>query len=150
MSISLRGDGVHVDAYQALRPLASFLPGIAGEYGKPMWVFYTNRGQCISSFGVRDKNGAMLEFHPANKGYTLASLFGFRSFYKVAADQGPLLHEPFQPGAADAVVQRLCIRSEEIEIEETHAALGLRMRVVYFTLPNENHRCTTSSWACTA
>ena len=101
MSISLRDDGVHVDAYQALRPFASFLPGIAGEYGKPMWVFYTNRGQCISSFGVRDKNGAMLEFHPANKAYALTSLLGFRTFFKVAGASAPLLYEPFQPGAAD-------------------------------------------------
>jgi hypothetical protein len=27
----------------ALRPFASFLPGIAGPMGIPMWAFYVNR-----------------------------------------------------------------------------------------------------------
>jgi hypothetical protein len=135
---SLDADGFHLAGYNAARPFSSFLPGIAGAYGKPMWVFYANRGQCISSFGVRDRNGAMLEFQPANKAYALTPLFGFRSFFRIAAASGPLLHEPFQSGAAAGVVQRLTVRAEEIEIEETHAALGLRIRVVCFTLPGES------------
>ena len=131
-------DGFQLGDYNEARPFSSFLPGIAGEYGKPMWVFYTNRGQCIASFGVRDKNGAMLEFHPANKAYALTSLLGFRTFLKLAGPNGPQLHEPFQANAGTGVTQRLFIRPAEIEIEETHAALGLRVRVAYFTLPNEN------------
>jgi hypothetical protein len=55
---ALDAEGFHLTGYNQARPFSSFLPGIAGEYGKPMWVFYTNRGQCISSFGVGDKNGA--------------------------------------------------------------------------------------------
>lgn len=135
---SLEADGFHITGFNTARPFSSFLPGIAGAYGKPLWAFYTNRGQCISSFGVRDKNGAMLEFHPANKAYALTSLHGFRSFFKMAGPDGTVLHEPFQPGAGVGVTQRLSIRTEEIEIEETHPALGLRAQVVYFTLPNEN------------
>jgi hypothetical protein len=87
---------------------------------------------------VRDKNGAMLEFHPANKAYALTPLLGFRTFLKVGSASGDAVHEPFLPTPAAGVLQRLCIRPGEIEVEETHAAIGLRIRVVYFTLPNEN------------
>ena len=130
--------GFVLEDFNAARPFSGFLPGISGAYGKPLWAFYTNRGQCISSFGVRDKNGAMLEFHPANKAYALTSLYGFRSFIRVAGVGGATLYEPFQGSADPAVRQRLTVRAEEIEIEELNPALGLRMRVVYFTLPNES------------
>jgi hypothetical protein len=135
---SLEADGFHLTGFNEARPFSSFLPGIAGEYGKPMWVFYANRGQCISSFGVRNRNGAMLEFHPANKAYALTPLLGFRTFVRIAGANGPELHEPFLACPADGVAQRLCVRAEEIEIEEVHPTLGLRTRVVYFTLPSEN------------
>ncbi len=144
---SLEGDGFHIDNFNESRPFSSFLPGIAGEYGKPLWVFYANRGQCISSFGVRDRNGAMLEFHPANKAYALTSLYGFRTFLRLQTSGGPVLYEPFQPCPGEGVEQRLCIRPQEIEIEETHRSLGLRVRVVYFTLAGEKLpalvRCVT-------
>ncbi len=140
-SASIAADGFHLHGYNEARTFSGFLPGIAGEYGKPMWVFYTNRGQCISSFGVRDRNSAMLEFHPANKASVLTPLLGFRTFVKVAKDGATSCYEAFQTAEAkpaDGVTQRLCVRPEEIEIEQTDAALGLRIRVVYFTLPNEN------------
>lgn len=130
-------DGFHLAEFNAQRPFASFLPGIAGADGKPMWVFYTNRGQCISSFGVRDKNGAMLEFYPANKAYALTSLLGFRTFIHLN-DAKHTVYEPFQIGQAPDITQRLIVRPHEIEIEEVNPQLGLRVRVVYFTLPQEN------------
>lgn len=130
--------------FNAARPFSSFLPGIAGECGKPMWVFYANRGQCICSFGVRDKDGAMLEFHPANKAYALAPLHGFRTFLRwtdagtsSGASGGATVYEPFSTRPAPGVTQRLHVRAEDIEIEEIHPTLGLRLRVVYFTLPQE-------------
>jgi hypothetical protein len=138
---SLQADGFHLAGFNSARTFSSFLPGISGASGKPMWVFYTNRGQCISSFGVRDKNGAMLEFHAANKAYALTPLLGFRTFIKLQANSGDVLYEPFQmPGAQPqaGVTQTLIVRPEEIEIEEVNQALGLRVRVVYFTLPFEN------------
>ena len=135
---SLEADGFHLTGFNSARPFSSFLPGIAGEYGKPMWVFYANRGQCVSSFGVRDRNSAMLEFQPANKAYALTPLQGFRTFIRIQGDSGPSLHEPFLTVPAPGVTQRLCVRAEEIEIEEVHPALGLRIRVVYFTLPGES------------
>ena len=138
---SLQADGFHIAQFNSARPFSSFLPGIAGASGKPLWVFYTNRGQCISSFGVRDKNGAMLEFHAANKAYALTPLLGFRTFIKLDSNRGAVLYEPFQmPGALPqaGVTQTLIVRPEEIELEEVNRALGLRVRVVYFTLPSEN------------
>ena len=33
---SLEADGFHVTGFNQARPFSSFLPGIAGEYGKPM------------------------------------------------------------------------------------------------------------------
>src|SRR3954470_14347028 len=90
-------DGAFViKTYNEARPFASFLPGIAGPYGKPMWVFYTNRGQCISSFGVRNKDGAMLEFDPATKAYQETALLGFRTFLRVVQGRSATVHEPFQ------------------------------------------------------
>jgi hypothetical protein len=48
--------------YSAQRPFASFLPGIAGPLGIPLWVFYVNRGQAIASVGVESKDTPILEF----------------------------------------------------------------------------------------
>ena len=135
---SLEAGGFQLTGFNSARPFSSFLPGIAGEYGKPMWVFYANRGQCVSSFDVLDRNSAMLEFQPANKAYALTPLQGFRTFFRIQGASEPTLHEPFLTVPAAGITQRLCVRAEEIEIEEVHPALGLRMRVVYFTLPGDS------------
>ena len=129
-------DTFSLGAFNAARPFASFLPGIAGPYGKPMWVFYCNRGQCIAGFGIRDRNGAMLEFRPADQAYALTERFGFRSFLRIAAPEGVVAHEPFRRGV-EGVEQRLLIRPEEIVIEEHHPRLGLRFEVTCFTLAHE-------------
>ncbi len=135
---TLHGDDFKITGFNSARPFSSFLPGIAGEFGKPLWVFYTNRGQCVSSFGVRDRNGAMLEFHPANKAYALTPLLGFRTFVRLKGTAGPALYEPFQNQASADMQQHLTVRPHEIEIQETHDELGLRIHVVYFTLPSES------------
>ncbi|PIQ87626.1 MAG: hypothetical protein COV73_03120, partial [Candidatus Omnitrophica bacterium CG11_big_fil_rev_8_21_14_0_20_43_6] len=49
-----------IQNYNYAKPFANFFPGIAGKYGIPMWVFYVNRGQCICSFGTKDKDHAIL------------------------------------------------------------------------------------------
>ncbi|MFN2164927.1 MAG: hypothetical protein ACK2U9_01545, partial [Anaerolineae bacterium] len=68
--------------YAAKRPFASFLPGIAGLLGIPLWVFYVNRGQAIASFGVENKDNPIMEFEPANKAYQTTPYTGFRTFLK--------------------------------------------------------------------
>ena len=47
--------------YQLKKPFSSFLSGISGKNGIPMWAYYINRGQVISSFGLENKNGSMME-----------------------------------------------------------------------------------------
>jgi len=58
-----------IEDYSSLRPFSSFLPGIAGLMGIPLWVFYVNRGQAIASFGLESKDKPVMEFQPANKAY---------------------------------------------------------------------------------
>ncbi len=135
---TLDADGFHSEDFNSARPFSGFLPGIAGAYGKPLWVFYANRGQCVASFGVGDKNGAMLEFHAANKAYTLTPLLGFRTFMRLDGVAPDPLYEPFQCPPAQATQQSLTVRPSEIAITDTNTALGLRTRVVYFTLAHEN------------
>lgn len=112
-------------------PFSSFLPGIAGPRGIPMWVFYVNRGQAIASFGVQDKNHPLLEFQPANKAYQQTPLMGFRSFLKV----GGTFYEPFSPWQAQDVQRTMHIDLNELTLTEVHASLGLEVHVHYFTLP---------------
>ena len=39
-----------MDDYGKKSTFASFLPGIAGIRGIPIWCYYVNRGQCVVSF----------------------------------------------------------------------------------------------------
>lgn len=116
-------------AYQKQKPFAGFLPGIAGKEGLPMWVFYVNRGQAISSFGIRDKNGAMAEFYPANLAYAYAHQNGFRTFIK-HQDQ---VFECFQE---KNTLQTLTVLPDQISIEEEIPQLQIRIKISYATLPN--------------
>lgn len=134
---SLLKDVFVIENYNRARPFSSFLPGIAGEFGKPLWVFYTNRGQCISSFGARNKNGAMLEFYPANKAYQMTPHVGFRTFLKLRSGPSEICHEPFRVNGDSSVRQVLRLRPYEVEIEEFHSQWGIRISVVFFCPPNE-------------
>jgi hypothetical protein len=71
-----------IDEYNWARPFSNFLPGIAGQYGIPLWLFYVNRAQVVSSMGVRDKNGQILEFYSFNKAHARAAREGFRTFVR--------------------------------------------------------------------
>src|SRR3989338_7290385 len=106
----LRHDECLIEGYSHARPFASFLPGIAGLRGLPMWVFYVNRGQAIAGFGIQDKDHPLMEFLPANKAYRTAALHGFRTFLKLKAGARTTIHEPFQPRpGAKGVTQRMRI-----------------------------------------
>lgn len=123
-----------IEDYNNFKPFASFLPAIAGLFGKPLWVFYVNRGQCISCFGTKDKNGAILEFVAANKAWRLTPLEGFRTFLKINEH----FYEPFQNIPICRSVQRMYISSDMLKITETNPELKLEFTVEYFTIPNEN------------
>ncbi len=121
--------------YSTARPFASFLPGIAGPLGIPLWVFYVNRGQAIASFGVQSKDTPILEFQPANKAYQQTPTLGFRTFLKLNADS---LYEPFAPSLT-LIDRQMAIGMNELELQEINPAIGLQTNVVYFTVPNEDY-----------
>ncbi len=119
-----------VDNYHQQKPFSSFLSGIAGEMGIPLWSFYVNRGQLISSFGIKDKNGIIMEFFPANGAYHFVSRIGFRTFVK----KNNKIYEFFKEKNSN---QRLIIRQDQVSIEEHQKKLDLIVKITYFTLPNE-------------
>jgi hypothetical protein len=122
--------------YAAKRPFASFLPGIAGPLGIPMWVFYVNRGQAIASFGVENKDNPIMEFEPANKAYQVTPYTGFRTFLKLKRGGAAHLYEPFAPWSGEDELQ-MCIGMNELELQARNTVRGIQTNVLYFTLPGE-------------
>ncbi len=120
--------------YSSARPFASFLPGIAGPLGVPLWVFYVNRGQAIASFGVGSKDSPILEFQPANKAYQQTPYLGFRTFLKLNSDS---IYEPFS--SSNTTDRQLAIGMNELELQEIDQTRGLQTNVVYFTVPNDDY-----------
>lgn len=57
-----------IENYGKKSTFASFLPGISGEKGIPIWCYYVNRGQCVVSFGVDNKDHSIMEFYPGTSG----------------------------------------------------------------------------------
>ncbi len=136
ISYSTLGDEFVISNYNAAKPFASFFPGIAGKWGKPMWIFYTNRGQSVACMGTKDKNGAITEFVAANKAYRQTSLNGFRTFLKISDESSENFYEPFKPGNSSE--QTMSISSYSLKLAETCKKNELNVGVEYFTLPNEN------------
>jgi hypothetical protein len=117
------------ETYQKQKPFAGFLPGIAGKEGLPMWVFYVNRGQAVTSFGVRDKNGAIAEFYPANLAYAYVHQQGFRTFIKFKNE----VYECFQE---KNLQQTFSVDAHQIILEETIVSWNIKIRITFATLPN--------------
>jgi hypothetical protein len=109
---------------------ASFLPGIGGKCGIPIWCFYVNRGQCITSFGVENKDHAIMEFSPAHQAYQNTKRAGFRTFIKKNGNYIEPFHDETLP-------KTMSIGMNELEIRETDHGNGIETIVQYFTLPNE-------------
>jgi hypothetical protein len=131
-----------IENYNRKKPFASFLPAVAGLYGKPMWVYYVNRGQCISTIGINNKNYSIMEFQPANKAYRYTPREGFRTFIKrKGIDARNTAHyEPFQDLHSDDtnLAQKIYITSYDLRLEETNPDLGIKFEVMYCTLPGDN------------
>lgn len=123
-----------IENYDKASAFSSFLPGIAGVDGIPMWSFYVNRGQAMGSFGIRDKNGAIMEFFPANIMYRNIEHQGFRTFIR----KDGAIHEIFSSVSTDNNVRKLAIEKNLISIVEENHTLGLRISVTYFTMPGES------------
>ncbi|MDR0923951.1 MAG: hypothetical protein LBN31_06325 [Hungatella sp.] len=119
-----------IEDYNQKPVFSSFLPGISGIYGIPLWCFYTNRGQAVASFGVENKNHSIMEFYPAHQAYQLVRNMGFRTFIKVGSE----VYEPFR---LDSVKTRMYVGMNELELEEINEERGLKTNVLYYTLPDE-------------
>lgn len=130
-----------LENYAEARPFSSFLPGIAGLQGIPLWVFYVNRGQAVAAFGIEDKDNPIMEFQPANKAYQLTPTTGFRTFIKVAHNgEGVTLYEPFapqDPRGKQPTQRQMAVGMNDLVLREINTPLGLTTRVTYFTLTGE-------------
>jgi len=124
-----------IENYDKAKTFASFLPGVAGIDGIPMWSFYVNRGQVMGSFGVKDRNSTIMEFFPANVMYQNIERQGFRTFIKVNGK----VHEIFSSVSDDDNSRTLVIEKNKIKIIEKNMSLGLKFTVTYFTMPGESY-----------
>ncbi len=133
-----RGEFI-IEDYQHAKIFSNFFPGVAGLWGVPMWAFYVNRGQAISSFGIESKDKAILEFQPANRAYRLTSIQGFRTFIKIIDGKKQRFYEPFANSLVSPykLKQRMIITSHDLTIEEINTSLGIKISVNYFTLSQE-------------
>ena len=131
-----------IEDYNHKKPFSSFLPAVSGLYGKPMWVYYVNRGQCISSFGMNNKDYSIMEFLPANKAYRQTSLQGFRTFLKIkdTITNKTIYYEPFQDNYNNKIYnieQKMYITSYDFKLEEINMTLGFKIEVMFCTLAGE-------------
>lgn len=123
----LAGDRFVIRGFDRAPAFTSFLPGIAGRLGIPLWAYTVNRGQCISSLGVHHKGNAILEFQPANLAYERAPVNGFRTFLRLNGD----CLEPFSP--LQEAERTLEISFSSQTIRETGSLYSFE--VTYFLLP---------------
>ncbi len=119
-----------MEQYGTKEPFASFLPGIAGVCGIPMWCYYVNRGQGVVSFGVKDKDHSIMEFYPAHTAYQVVSRMGFRTFIKKAGKVSEAFSDPVRE-------HKMEIAMNSMSIEDKMSDLGIKVRVTYFILPEE-------------
>lgn len=131
-----------IEDYNHKKPFSSFLPAVAGLYGKPMWAYYVNRGQCICTFGMNNKDYSIMEFIPANKAYRQTSLQGFRTFLKIkdTATNKTTFYEPFQDNYNNKIYdieQKMYITSYDLKLEEINRTLGFKIEAMFATLPGE-------------
>ncbi|KAG5184532.1 hypothetical protein JKP88DRAFT_48182 [Tribonema minus] len=131
--------------YDDAKPWSSFLPGLGGKFGMPMWAFYVNRGQGIAAFGTENKEHPLMEFNSANKAYQNTPYTGFRTFLKVKRGDDEFIHQPFFPtpeGGKTCPVSKpqrdMLVGMNELELLEDASDLGLKTKVQYFTLPDED------------
>lgn len=120
-------DTYRIEDYGKKAPFSSFLPGIAGLHGIPIWCYYVNRSQAVVSFGSEDKDHPIMEFLPAHRAYTRAGETGFRTFLridgKVTEAFGKLDQSDMEIGMNTLSISTTC--------------QGIEIRVTYFILPEE-------------
>ncbi len=111
---------------------ASFLPGIAGISGIPLWCYYVNRGQGVVSFGSENKDNAIMEFYPAQVAYQRVSVTGFRTFLRADGAYAEPFSDPEVP-------HEMRIRMNSFDVSERNEKTGLETKALYYILPEENY-----------
>ncbi|RKM62528.1 hypothetical protein D6855_01865 [Butyrivibrio sp. CB08] len=119
-----------ISDYSRKSTFASFLPGIAGIKGIPIWCYYVNRGQAVTSFGVSDKDHGIMEFSPAHNSYQMVKRTGFRTFVKIDGSF-------FEPFYTDNESENMTIYMNGFGISDKSAEFGITTNVDYTTLPGE-------------
>ena len=109
---------------------ASFLPGIAGLHGIPIWCYYVNRGQGVVSFGVDNKDGAIMEFYPAHTAYQNVKRTGFRTFLRKDGNYSECFSQ-------EKWEQEMEIGMNSLSLRERNGEEKLLAEVNYFILPGE-------------
>lgn len=151
-SFSLPTDRFVMEDFDARSTFSSFLPGVAGYFGKPVWAFYVNRGQALATFGTESKDYPMLEFNPANKAYQMTPYWGFRTFIRgtraSATGGSSFQFEPFAPANSrnlddskddpNKPKRVLFVGTNEVEVQEIDGVHGVTTNVNYFVLPEED------------
>ena len=116
-----------IDTYGKKSTFASFLPGIAGIHGIPIWCYYVNRGQAVCSFGVENKDHSIMEFYPAHTAYQNVKRTGFRTFLQVDGTYREAFADENMAHAMDIEMNVLSVSEED----------AVATRVSYFVLPEE-------------
>jgi hypothetical protein len=133
----LEPDGAYrIDGYDRVNPFSSFLPGIGGYEGVPLWCLYVNRAQAIASFGTANKDNAISEFLSATWAYQLTPVQGFRTFCKINGS----FYEPFQNNSVSEqldIKRSMWIESDRLRLREVNKTAGLQFDVEYFSPVNQ-------------
>jgi hypothetical protein len=132
--------------YDQMKPNSNFLSGIGGKWGIPMWVFYVNRGQGITSFGVQNKDGPISKFKTAEKAWQETSFTGFRTFikgkrYKNNKIINTFKSMPFFPVDDEKrlnLKRDMMIGINDMEINEIDHENNIQTNILYYSLVNED------------
>jgi len=128
--MSRQNETFYLKDYGRKSTFASFLPGIAGVKGIPIWCYYVNRGQGVVCFGVENKDHSIMEFLPAHQAYQNVKRTGFRTFVRKDG-------EFFEPFSDETLQQTMEIKMNAMSISEEDQQHGLTTQVSYFILPEE-------------
>ena len=129
----LEKDVFIIEDFDEKAPFCSFLPGLTGEKGIPVWSFYVNRGQCMTAFGVDDKQHPIMEVTPANIAYENTAVKGFRTFVRRNGE----FFEPFFIRTSDKIKRTLYIKQNSFKIVEENLDKEFKTTVEYFILPED-------------
>ncbi len=130
----LEKDFFVIENFDEKPPFCSFLPGLTGEKGIPVWSFYVNRGQALTAFGVNNKQCPIMEVSPANVAYENTAVKGFRTFVRKNGE----FFEPFFVKTCDGIKRDMFIKQNSFKIIEVDSNKQFKTTVEYIILPKES------------